>query len=129
MGLFFLSGLRGKGVLMSVVPIFFVFSVKIVTFSTLNCYSKFYERTIKINFTVCYPILRRFLFKNIGRTKGVWFLFFQVITYVLLPSSPEPDFTVFFSLGIRSRKKKNRKPKLSSSPKSGKKGNWLGKKL
>ena len=38
--------------------------------------------------------------------KGVWFLFFPVITYFLLPSSPEVDFTVFFSLGME---KKNRK--------------------
>ena len=46
---------------------------------------------------------------NIGirQSKGVSFLFFQVITYVLLPSSPEPDFTVFFfPSGFGAGKKK-----------------------
>ena len=61
--------------------------------------------------------------------KGVWFLFFQVITYVLLPSSPEPDFTVFFFPRDSEPEKKNRKPKFSSSPKKGKKRNWFEKKI
>ena len=53
-----------------------------------------------------------------GCGKGVWFYFFPVITYNLLPSSLEDDFTVFFfPSGSGGVKKKNRQPNFVSKPK------------
>ena len=62
---------------------------------------------------------------NKYNSKGVWFLFFPVITYILLPSSAEADFTGFFFRRDSGLEKKNRPLNLISSPNQGKKANLL----
>ena len=63
---------------------------------------------------------------SIRPSKGVWFLFFPVITYVLLPSSPMADFTGFFFPSGFGVGKKNRQLNWISTPNQGKKQTCLG---